>query len=375
MNGRTFLRVVLLLLLPVACAARGPMTPDPQASRVSSVPGDVVAAEAVQPVFVGTTRVVDPVSGKFTRQRSDALSFARFEVVAPATGDGKAGPAPEVRTRAAVMFADASAFRADLKRALAAAAPVRAQDAVIFVHGYNTDFRAGLQRFVQVAHDLQLPGVRVHYPWPSAGHLTSYSYDRDSARFARDGLESLITEVMDAGAGRILLVAHSMGADLLMEVLRQAAIRGDGRLRAHLAGVVLISPDIDVDVFRAQAKAIGQLPEPFVILGSERDMLLAFSAGLTGQDRRLGNLVGIGRLADLDLTYLDVTAFIVGAGHSPLTGSPALIKLLSRMGDLDTAVSPTGGIGSGGVVKVNNATRIVLRPAVKSQEVVRPERG
>lgn len=368
MNGQTFLRVVLLLLLPVACDSTGTVTLDPQASQVSAVPNGVVAADAVQQVFVGTTRVVDPVSGQFTGKRSDSLSFARLDIAVPpgqgpadAAAGGGVGRVPEVGATAAVILADASAFRADLGHALAAAPKSKSQDVVIYVHGFNTDFRSGLQRFVQVAHDLQLPGVLVHYSWPSAGHLTSYSYDRDSARFARDGLEMLITEVMDAGAGRILLVAHSMGADLLMEVLRQEAIRGDTRLRAHLAGVVMISPDIDVDVFRAQAKAIGQLPEPFVILGSELDMMLSLSAGLNGQHQRLGNLAGIGQLADLKLTYLDVTAFVTGSGHSPLTRSPDLIELLSGIGDLDTAFSSSGRIGKRSAVKVKNATRIVLR--------------
>lgn len=371
MNCQTFLRVVLFLMVPVACASTGKITLDPQTSRVGTVPHGVVAADAVPPVFVGTTRVVDPVSGQFTGMRSDTLGFARFDIavppnrgpadVVPAVVGGGVGRAPEVGATAAVMLADASAFRADLGHALAAAPKNKSQDVVIYVHGFNTDFRSGLQRFVQVAHDLQLPGVLVHYSWPSAGHLTSYSYDRDSARFARDGLEALITEVMDAGAGRILLVAHSMGADLLMEVLRQEAIRGDGRLRAHLAGVVLISPDIDVDVFRAQAKAIGQLPEPFVILGSEQDMMLSLSAGLSGQSRRLGNLASIGGLSDLNLTFLDVSAFVGGSGHSPLTSSSDLIELLARIDDIDTAFASTGRISKGTAVKVNNATRIVLR--------------
>ena len=100
-------------------------------------------------------------------------------------------------------------------------------EAIIFVHGYNSNFAEGVYRIAQFAHDLQLPGTVVLYSWPSAAEPLGYAYDRDSALFARDGLESLIHEVAHAGAKRILLVAHSMGSGLTMEALRSAAIRGD----------------------------------------------------------------------------------------------------------------------------------------------------
>jgi esterase/lipase superfamily enzyme len=54
-------------------------------------------------------------------------------------------------------------------------------------------------------------------------------------------------------------MAHSMGAWLVMETLRQMAIR-DGRVTAKVQNVILASPDLDVDVFATQWRGVGQPP-------------------------------------------------------------------------------------------------------------------
>jgi len=353
------------LLLLVGCAPRGQITLDPQAAQVGEV----------RQIFIGTTRAVDPETGLFGSKRAETPSFARFDVSVPPDRQpgeiawppkrGVADPRRDFVTTAAVLHPDARAFRADLAHALADQ-PRGARDAVIFVHGFNTNFSEGTYRIAQLAHDLKLPGVTVHYSWPSAGNPLGYAYDRDSALFARDGLEALITEVAAAGAKRIFLVAHSMGSGLTMEALRQVAIRGNGRLRAQLGGVILISPDIDVDVFRAEARAMGQLPQPFVIFGSDRDRMLTLSAGLTGRRHRLGNLGNIAELADLDVTYLDVTAYASGTGHFPLGNSPALLALMAGIGDVDAAFAAERrgrtGLLPGIVLTVQGATEIILAP-------------
>lgn len=359
------IRIALVFLLLVACAPRGQITLDPQAAQVGEV----------QQVFVGTTRAVDPETGRFGSKRAETPRFARYDVSVPPDrkpGDiawpprrGVPDPSRDFLTTAEVLHPDARAFRADLAHSLARL-PRGGRDAVIFVHGFNTNFPEGVYRIAQLANDLKMPGVTVHYSWPSAGVALGYVYDKDSALFARDGLEALMAEVAAAGAERILLVAHSMGSGLTMEALRQAAIRGDKRLLSHIAGVILISPDIDVDVFRAQARAMGQLPQPFLIFGSDRDRLLNLSAKLTGQADRLGSLSNISRLADLKVTYLDVTAYTSGAGHFPLGDSPALIALMGRIGDVDAAFAAERrgrtGLLPGIVLTVQSATEIILAP-------------
>lgn len=359
--NRALLTVCLVVLL--ACSPRGALTYAPEAASVGSV----------TPVFIGTTRALE--NGAFGAERSEVLRFARYDISIPPKRDAgdinwptkleRPDPRRHFLTTREILYPAETDFRADLKRDLAA----RGYEAVIFVHGYNSNFSEGLYRVAQFAHDLELPGSVVHYAWPSAAKPLGYVTDRDSALFARDGLEKLIDEVSQAGAKRIMLVAHSMGAGLAMEAMRQMAIRGDQQTLDRLAGVILISPDIDVDVFRSQARAMARLPQPFLIFGSNRDKMLGLSARLTGQGERLGSLSDVSRVADLKVTFLEVGEFSTGAGHFTVGNSPALIKLLESIGLIDRAFENDRvsriGLVSGAVLTVQNATQIILRPVAE----------
>lgn len=355
---------ILGLAALTACTPRGSVTLDPAAAAVGQV----------QRVFVGTTRKPED-DGSFGSGRSERVRFARYDISIPPNRKAgeinwpsrhrRADPTRDFLTVDDTVYPSDVGFRADLKRQL----KTSGGEAVIFVHGYNNNFAEGLYRVAQFSHDLNLPGTVVHYAWPSAAEPLGYVYDSDSALFARDGLEALIHEVAGAGAKRILLVAHSMGASLTMEALRQAAIRGDLHSLHLIGGVILISPDIDVDVFREEAHAMGGLPQPFVIFGSDRDKYLRISAALTGQAARLGSVKDIASLSDLKITFLDVSDFSKGAGHFLVGDSAALIQLLKRIGDINGAFEADRrkriGLLPGVVLTVQNATQIILQPVAE----------
>jgi esterase/lipase superfamily enzyme len=355
------LRLVLILSLLAACSPRGSITLVPEAASV----GDV------RKVFVGSTRGLGK-DGEFGPERTATLGFARYDISVPPDRQigeinwpprhGKTDPGRQFLTTAEERYDQPSGFREDLRKELAR----NGGEAVIFIHGFNNTFAEGVYRIAQMAHDLQLPGAVVHYSWPSAAQPLGYVYDRDSALFARDGLEGLIDEVERAGAKRIVLLAHSMGSALTMETLRQIAIGGKNGTLRRIGGVVLISPDIDVDVFRAQAKAIPVLPQPFVIFSSERDRILKLSARLTGEADRLGTLRDLTRVDDLPITFLDTAAFNQGAGHFNLGNSPSLLRLMDGILSVDRAFdadrATRTGLLPGVVLTVQNATQIILRP-------------
>ena len=142
----------------------------------------------------------------------------------------RADPVTDFLTLDAVAYDGAPAFRKDLAAAMARREQT---DVVVYVHGFNNTMAESVYRVAQMHYDLEVPGVAVHYAWPSRGSALGYVYDRDSALFGRDGLEELLQEVTKAGAKRVVIVAHSMGGALTMETLRQASIRGD---RSVLSG-------------------------------------------------------------------------------------------------------------------------------------------
>lgn len=319
-------------------------------------------------------REIDPETGTFGNQRSEVERFARYDVSVPPEREPgqiafpgtsqKSDPEKHFLITKAVHYPSTREFRSDLAQRMRAL-PADERDAVIFVHGFNNTFADGLFRMAQLAHDIETPGLTMHYSWPSAANPLGYVADRDSSMFARDGLETLLQEAAAAGAQRIIIVAHSMGAALTMETLRQIAL-SDDPVKERLAGIILISPDIDVDLFRSQAQAFTELPQPFVIFGSSRDTALGISARLTGQPERLGNLQDISRIADLEVTYLDTTSFNKGAGHFNVGDNPALLQILGRIEDINTAFSgdQRGKVGllPGMVLTVQNATQIIMAP-------------
>jgi esterase/lipase superfamily enzyme len=360
------LTLSLLICLAAACSPRGYMTLAPEAGQVGTV----------REIFIGTTRGLDE-SGGYNGSRVEAISFGRYDIsVPPERQPGEISWPPKSGTadpKRHFLTTYAARYKsdADFRNALAKDLKLHDNEAVIFVHGFNNTFSEGLYRIAQMSHDLALPGTVVHYSWPSAAQPLGYVYDRDSALFSRDGLERLLIEVENAGAKRIVLVAHSMGSALVMETLRQVAIRNQSGVLDKIGGVILISPDIDVDVFRAQALTIPVLPQPFIIFSSNRDNILRLSARLTGQRDRLGTLTDITKVGDLPITFLDTAAFTSGSGHFNLGDSPSLLRLLDGLLSVDAALDAERvartGLLPGAVLTVRSATQIILRPVLGDQ--------
>lgn len=330
-----------------------------------------VAGGTPETIFVGTTRMKDGEVYAFGR--SGEPGFLRYDVAIPPDREpGTVNWPPKMRKPDGTkdfLTLDYRAFDsgAEFGKALKAAMKARGQrDAVVYVHGFNNTMAEGVYRVAQMHHDLEVPGVAVHYAWPSRGSALGYVYDRDSVMFARSGFVSLLEEVEKAGTGEIIIVAHSMGAFLTMEGLRQMVLKGGPRALDRIKGVVLIAPDLDLDVFRAQARDIGKLPEPFVIFGSSRDRVLNISATLSGTGDRLGNIDSVAKIADLNVTYLDTAAYNTGDGHLNLGENPALLKLFGGLVGIADAFTADArarvGLLPGLVLTVRNATEIVLRP-------------
>jgi esterase/lipase superfamily enzyme len=359
----------LLVMLLVGCSQRGAFV------RLDELPPETAALASSsgvrEVVFVGTTRRIE--NGEFGFGREERASFHRYDILVPFEREAggvtwprnakRANPKTDFLTLADQSYADGAGFRKGLREAM----KLRGQrDVVVYVHGFNNTMAESVYRVAQMHYDLKVPGVAVHYAWPSRGSPLGYVYDRDSSLFGRDGLEELLHEVAEAGAQRVVIVAHSMGSMVAMETLRQASIRGDSRVMKSLGGVILISPDLDVDLFRAQAHVMGGLPQPFLIFGSRRDTVLGLSSRIAGNPDRLGNLKDLGQVSDLELTYLDTAAFSEGAGHFNLGTSPALIQLLGGIANIDAAfrAEAAGRVGllPGVVLTLRSATAIILSP-------------
>lgn len=360
MFHRRFCTVLALALL-TACTPRGPIQPVPP----GAAPSDTVE------VFIATNRAA--LYTEAQTERSPDIRHYRYLIRVPdqhETGTlelakRRADPHKDFLVQEASQFASPGRFGRAISDRLAAL-PASEQSITLYVHGFNSTFSEGVARIAQLDYDMELPGVPVHFSWPSAAAALGYAFDRDSTLFSRDALETVMRG-LPANDGKILLVAHSMGAQLTMETLRQIEIATPGWARSHLSGVVLISPDIDLDVFRSQALRIGKLPQPFVIFTSTRDRALDISSIITGQHDRLGNIFDPEDIAELEVTLMDVSSFDEGGlNHFTVGSSPALIQIMGQLARLDSSFARYGrgrtGFVSGTVLTVQNLTNVILSP-------------
>ncbi len=366
MAKRVFLALVLLL---AACTGRNPVIVFPE----------VGPNARIQQVFVATLRRKDPQT-LFGSKRDHKMQYLKVAVSVPPDRklgeirSGRKHPDPDRDFVIAGVqnLAGENAFRANLRQNLARRKG-NDREVTIFVHGYNNSFSDGVFRSAQMTHDFKLPGPMVHFSWPSAAHPLGYAYDRDSVLFARDGLEKLLRDVRAARPRRVLLVGHSLGTMLIMETLRQIEIGSPGWAKQNLSGVVLISPDIDLDLFQIQASRFHPLPQPFAIFASKNDRALRVSTLINGSQARLGTITDPKLVDNLPVLLFDVTKFSQGAGTRHFTPgtSPALIKLLSRSVELNRTFSTDKagqpGFFPGTVIRVKKATQLILSPGVVVQ--------
>ena len=341
--SRTILRRAILLsacLIFAACTARDydPLTPG------------ALTTGTPQHVLVATTRAEDP-DGYWGSERSETLSFLDITVSIPPDrlpgGLDLPRPPPdpetEFLTANRTVLPSAQAFRTALRRQLSAL-PRDQRAVMLYIHGYNDTQHGAAFRAAQLTRDLNIPGVPVVYSWPSRGQATGYVYDQDSMLFARDGLAEMLG-IITAETGRpVLLFAHSLGSALAMEVMRQGDIASPGWSAKTLAGVVLISPDLDVSVFRTQMRRLQPVPEPFVIFASTRDPVLGLSGLIRGerQPDRLGAVPGLGKLADFPVVVINTSDFKDprGVAHFLPASSPSLVALLAQIDWIDSVFAP-----------------------------------
>ncbi|MGR3661107.1 MAG: alpha/beta hydrolase [Paracoccaceae bacterium] len=363
MVSRVFFALFLLML--GACASRPGIVLYPEAAGVGKV----------KSIYVSTTRK-EGDNGLPGRERSESSSYFRYDISVPPdridgninTSKTRIDPNTDFVATSAVRYQDKPSFQSDLNRALLRLPP-NSRNTVIYVHGFNNTFDESILRLAQLANDFDFKGVSVAYSWPSAARVLEYEYDRDSQLFARDGLEELINTVRKAGADNVLLFAHSMGSQLVMEALRQIAIESPGAAARNIDAVVLISPDIDVGVFKTQARRIGELPNPFYIFISHEDQLLKLASLVSGEKSRVGNIDDVDDLSEFDVRIVDVTEFSSGLGHNAPGDSPTLIGLLNNLDALSNLFENTStGLASAFVLTVSGATDIILSPVTDVEQ-------
>jgi esterase/lipase superfamily enzyme len=207
------------------------------------------------------------------------------------------------------------------------------RDVLLYVHGFNTSYDEARFRLAQIAFDARFGGVAVLYTWPAAGSLLDYGAAKESATIARDALSKVIHRVSEVpDVGRVHILAHSMGAWLAMEALRENALSGSPDLNGKLGDVMLAAPDIDLNVFRQQLARLD--PSHVSILVAANDRALSLSRRLAGGRPRLGALdpgdpKERAALEELGVRAYDLAPESTGwIGHSTYASAPQAVRAI-----------------------------------------------
>lgn len=210
--------------------------------------------------------------------------------------------------------------------------------AIIFVHGYNTSFDNALYRTAQIAYDMQFDGAPFVYSWPSGGAVTSYTYDRESAEGAEPHLRRFIDLVVkETGAKTVSIIAHSMGNQALLNVLREMNSPPPGVLISQL---ILAAPDVDTDNFANLASKIGGLSQGVTLYASSNDRALIASRNFWGHSRA-GDVPATGPVVLPSIETIDVTAAstdIFALNHSGYAQNNALLTDMGKL--IETSTHP-----------------------------------
>ncbi|PCI50107.1 MAG: alpha/beta hydrolase [Alphaproteobacteria bacterium] len=184
----------------------------------------------------------------------------------------------------ATNYAEAeAAFQAILKERLAA---VSRKDVVLFVHGFNNEFRDAGLALADIWHFTGRIGVPIFYTWPAAsGGLFGYFKDRESGEFTVFHFKELLRMLSRTeGLRNIHIVAHSRGTDIVTTALRELVIeaRAAGlspRKKYKIENLFLAAPDMDFGVVgqRLIAEKFGPAFGQITVYMNGGDSALGFS--------------------------------------------------------------------------------------------------
>ncbi|MEO8531569.1 MAG: alpha/beta fold hydrolase [Deltaproteobacteria bacterium] len=327
----------------------------------------------VRRVHVASTRApsLDPKLA-FDGDRSSILRFSSIDVSIPPNRTPGDIPLPRAPIDATKQFLaisrsqpqDIATWRRDI-----AGEKDGTQSVVLFVHGYNASHPEAVFRAAQVADDFGLTEPVALFSWPSAGKAALYAYDRDSVLFARDALSETLRELAKSRTRDITILAHSMGALLTMEAIRNLTLQGDHATLNRLSGIILAEPDIDLDVFRTQIALVDLDRTPVAVFVSKKDRILGLSTFIAGNNPRVGRAENIPELQKLGVVVIDVSGATDGAflGHSAFATSPRLLAII-RSGQLGRTVlsgpRQTNLLLSGAQLVTDTALAVVYLPDI-----------
>ena len=160
----------------------------------------------------------------------------------------------------------------------AAVTPNASRDILLYVHGYNNSFDDAATSLAELQHGTRFKGISLFFSWPSRGRLLAYWTDEREASRSTDDFVRYLHLVLQSRAGKVTVVAHSMGNRVVTEALaRIAAERQAPHMGRPFHNIVLAAADIDPDTLSSRIPAILTIADRVTIYFSRADRATAAS--------------------------------------------------------------------------------------------------
>jgi len=179
---------------------------------------------------------------------------------------GPEGKVLRDRSELARHFEAKAELQGEVERRLAEAPK---KEVMLYIHGFNETFATAAFTAAELCHFLGREQVCAFFTWPASttgNFLISYTTTTESADYAVAHLKKTIrTLATTPGLERLQILAHSRGTALTLravsELATEAIAAGKEPLDLYkIDNLVLLSPDIDVDI--AAQQITGFLSDP-----------------------------------------------------------------------------------------------------------------
>jgi esterase/lipase superfamily enzyme len=227
----------------------------------------------------------DSVDGRFSADRSPALTFGHFDIsIRPTLGLGMMLNPTDWFQNEEIQLDDVvdlgeTVFVEDLRKAVDRT-PHRSL--LIVVHGFRERFPSALRKtaFVSSVLDINTPVMVFDWPGNQGSSLRGYREARSVAEASGSELaRTLELVIREIRPDRLAIVANSMGAQVIVDAFGK--LYGQAELadvEIEIDSVVLTAPDVDRVDFNEQFKEqIRALSRQLVVYVSSNDRALLMS--------------------------------------------------------------------------------------------------
>jgi hypothetical protein len=201
---------------------------------------------------------------------------------------------------------------------------------LIFIHGFNVDFKQALLRSAQIAYDLKFQGKILLISWPAGGSggfleksliYKTYERNRINAAESVEKVASFIRELASLSVP-IQMMVHSMGHQVLVPAMAKIAENFD---HPFVQELIFNAPDLAPSEFEKASGGLKKLAQRITLYCSQNDNALLASQAINHQ-KRLGSCIQEEGIDIVNVSEVD-EAGLTGLGHGYYSSRPVLTDI------------------------------------------------